>query len=328
MLEAIGLTPVESRLYMALVDNPRSTAPELAKHCELSTRAAARALGQFVRRGFASRLPGKQPTFIAVAPDVSIQPLLSRREDELNQVRTAVHDLTAAFHRASRHTHPAELVEVITGADNIASRAFALQETMQSMLRGIDKPPYVMGSGNVNAARELRRLAQGIEYRVIYDREAVVIPGKLEDIRTSIERGEKARVMVNAPLKLWMVDDSAAIIPIRSSAYSIAAAFVVHPSALLDALIVLFELVWQRAVPLRPAAAPHASTHGASPPEPHEGTNALLTLLASGLTDEAIARSLGLSLRTVQRRIHDLMSLLGAGTRFQAGMAARDRGWI
>jgi len=61
---------------------------------------------------------------------------------------------------------------------------------------------------------------------------------------------------------------------------------------------------------------------------PDESTRALLALLAAGLTDEAIARSLGISLRTVQRRIHDLMETLGATTRFQAGMAARERGWV
>jgi len=61
---------------------------------------------------------------------------------------------------------------------------------------------------------------------------------------------------------------------------------------------------------------------------PDEMTSKLLALLASGVTDEAIARALGLGLRTVQRRISALMSDLNASTRFQAGMAARERGWV
>jgi DNA-binding NarL/FixJ family response regulator len=51
----------------------------------------------------------------------------------------------------------------------------------------------------------------------------------------------------------------------------------------------------------------------------------LLGLLVAGLKDETIARQLGVSLRTVQRRIAALMHELGARTRFQAGVAARDR---
>ncbi|MEH1126371.1 helix-turn-helix domain-containing protein [Micromonospora sp. CPCC 206061] len=67
----------------------------------------------------------------------------------------------------------------------------------------------------------------------------------------------------------------------------------------------------------------------ASPAEvaPDGPTCALLGLLAAGLTDEAIARTLGVSLRTIQRRIHDLLLELGVTTRFQAGLAARERGW-
>jgi DNA-binding NarL/FixJ family response regulator len=54
----------------------------------------------------------------------------------------------------------------------------------------------------------------------------------------------------------------------------------------------------------------------------------LLMLLASGLTDQGIARSLGWSIRTTQRRIHALMDDLGASTRFQMGMSATTRGWL
>ena len=41
-----------------------------------------------------------------------------------------------------------------------------------------------------------------------------------------------------------------------------------------------------------------------------------------------IARKLGISLRTVRRRMAELMSDLGADTRFQAGVEAVRRGWL
>jgi DNA-binding NarL/FixJ family response regulator len=54
----------------------------------------------------------------------------------------------------------------------------------------------------------------------------------------------------------------------------------------------------------------------------------MLTLLVSGLKDEAIARQLGWSLRTMRRRTSRLHELLGADNRFQAGVNAARRGWI
>lgn len=48
----------------------------------------------------------------------------------------------------------------------------------------------------------------------------------------------------------------------------------------------------------------------------------VLQLLAQGCTDEAAARSLGVSLRTVRRVTAELMEKLGAKSRFQAGLKA------
>ena len=48
-------------------------------------------------------------------------------------------------------------------------------------------------------------------------------------------------------------------------------------------------------------------------------------LLAGGATDETIARQLGLSTRTVERRVRAMLDQLGAETRFQAGVQAARR---
>ena len=47
----------------------------------------------------------------------------------------------------------------------------------------------------------------------------------------------------------------------------------------------------------------------------------LLELLGFGLKDEAIARIMGLGLRTIRRRIAGLMAAHGVETRFQLGAA-------
>lgn len=58
------------------------------------------------------------------------------------------------------------------------------------------------------------------------------------------------------------------------------------------------------------------------------GEKALLGLLDTGLTDEAAARQLGVSVRTVRRQMAALMGKLGASSRFQAGHKAAERGWL
>ncbi|KQX78821.1 hypothetical protein ASD51_18650 [Streptomyces sp. Root55] len=52
----------------------------------------------------------------------------------------------------------------------------------------------------------------------------------------------------------------------------------------------------------------------------------ILDALGSGLTDASAARRLGVSLRTYRRRVAELMAVLEAGSRFRAGLRARELG--
>jgi len=62
--------------------------------------------------------------------------------------------------------------------------------------------------------------------------------------------------------------------------------------------------------------------------EPTAATRRLLQLMRTGAIDETIARELGVSLRTVHRRITRLQTLLGARSRFQLGVIACEQGWV
>ncbi|WP_425461105.1 helix-turn-helix domain-containing protein [Kitasatospora atroaurantiaca] len=53
----------------------------------------------------------------------------------------------------------------------------------------------------------------------------------------------------------------------------------------------------------------------------------ILSLFLAGLTDQAAAGQLGISHRTVQRRLTDLMAKAGVDTRIQLGWQAARRGW-
>ena len=62
--------------------------------------------------------------------------------------------------------------------------------------------------------------------------------------------------------------------------------------------------------------------------ELEEKESRILVLLSSGISDSAIARQMEMSQRTVERRIKALMDRLGAQSRFQMGLLARERGWL
>ena len=71
--------------------------------------------------------------------------------------------------------------------------------------------------------------------------------------------------------------------------------------------------------------APDGTYSAAPVPSPLD--RQILALLLTGLTDQAVAAQLGISLRTVQRRVRRLEDLAGVRTRMQLGWYAARNGW-
>jgi DNA-binding CsgD family transcriptional regulator len=101
-------------------------------------------------------------------------------------------------------------------------------------------------------------------------------------------------------------------------------AVMVHSSRLLDALVVLFEHYWDAGMPLHLELAGDAGPGGGTA----AGDRRVLSLLIAGATDETIARQLGVSLRTVRRRIQDMMHAAGAQNRAQMAWHAARHDWL
>jgi DNA-binding CsgD family transcriptional regulator/DNA-binding Lrp family transcriptional regulator len=327
----LGLAEETERVYAALVGMPRCTAAELGDVCGMSAPTVGRLLSQLVKDGLAARAAGRPPRFSAAAPDVAVSALIQEREQQLNEARALMQRLTETHREATRISHPDMAVELLLDRDDISSAVRRLTSGARREVCAFDRPPYVDRPGS-NLDGQLERQRTGVVHRVIYDREAVSWPGRLQgDIVSSVRAGEQARVWPELPLKLVIIDSRAAIIPFSLASGGQAAAYLIHRSPMLVALQSLFEAQWERAVPLleaagQPAGGPVADTQ--QPRQPDGDTRALLALLASGLTDTAIARIQGWSARTTQRRIQRLMNELGASTRFQASLAAARRGWL
>ncbi|MEV4316768.1 hypothetical protein [Actinocrispum sp. NPDC049592] len=77
----------------------------------------------------------------------------------------------------------------------------------------------------------------------------------------------------------------------------------------------------------RTGARRHGSWSGDGGISTHQAARTLLGLLAANLTDESIAPCPGGRLAGVQHRVHDLMREFNVVTRFQLGLAARDKDW-
>jgi DNA-binding Lrp family transcriptional regulator len=327
MLEPIGLGPFDERVYRYVLRSGAVTPAEVAQGVDASTREVGRVLRQLEEQGLVSRLPERPRRFTAVAPDVALEVLITAKQHDLERVRRQTEHLLEEFRAQSERGRSGEFVEVVAGAHAIYTRFLQMERTARDQMRIFDRPPYANPKLGLNAT-EVELLGKGIRYRVIYDRLALDHPGQLDYLEQLTEAGEEARVIPALPMKLIIADERVAMVPLYvddpdSSELRIEEALLVHPGALLNNLVQNFEILWDRAVPLRD---PDKGADSAEGPL-SEQDRQILKLMAAGMKDETIARQLGMGARTLQRRVARLLELLGAETRFQAGIQASRLGW-
>ena len=117
-----------------------------------------------------------------------------------------------------------------------------------------------------------------------------------------------------------LADQGTAMLPLTPN--GAAGALVIRAPLITAALREYFEMLWDRATPLKAERSP-APGDRLTPAQ-----QTVLELMAEGLHDDAIARRAALSVTTVRRHVTAILQRLDVTTRFAAGAAAQRRGWI
>ena len=243
MLEALGVRDEDEAVYRELLSRTQAGVDELAEVVDDDALRVEAALTRLEELGLVSRLPGQPLRVRAARPDVAVDVLVSRRQEELARAQLAARDLLAEMPAEERH-RPEDIVEVLVGRPAIAARFEQLITGTREELLVFDRPPYVADAQRSDTS-VTALLGEGVTVRGIYAPEALELPGALEAAQDAVRAGEQSRVHANVPMKLAIGDRRLAILPV-SSAEIVDAALCIRPSALLDTLVQFFELLWSR----------------------------------------------------------------------------------
>ncbi|MEV0621679.1 LuxR C-terminal-related transcriptional regulator [Nonomuraea sp. NPDC050404] len=322
----LGLNEEEERAYRLLVRAHETDAEGLADELGTTTEAAAATLAGMRGAGLAREVTAGR--YAPVAPELALGPRLAHNQERLDRARQTV-ALLADEHRAGLRRRDADhLIEVLPSRAALREQVRRLQDGAREEVLAFCRAGHVVMPSQDNT-EELEALGRGVAYRVIYEQALLEEPGMVANVAYGIKLGEQSRAVRTLPVRMMIYDRAVALLPLVQHAGGLTetTAALVRDSSLLDALIALFEAQWERATPIRS-------------PEEGQVTDALqrcpldsdelylLSLLVAGVPEKTIASQLGLSLRTVQRRVYHLMRLAGAQTRMQlAWHAARER-WL
>lgn len=236
-------------------------------------------------------------------------------EEELLEVRTLI-EATVAKHRERRSRNSLVVKLDPSGNAVVAAAARLIGQTT----RCVD---LVLATD-----QEISRSAYGALDRLVQDG-GTDISVRLVCTYATLDQGFVARhatahrvdVRVSrvSSLAAVIVDSRIALVCANSAVYQRAS--VVQAPTVIPALRALFDNVWR---------------HASDTSEPVDfGDRArtetvlqVLECLRAGVTDEAAARMLSVSVRTYRRYVAEILAQLGADSRFQAGVRAAELGLL
>lgn len=324
----MGLDARVESIYRGMLAQPTGGVAELAQRMGYTETQVRSGLDQLVDLGLLTPSRETAGGLRPVSPEAGLEQLLRRQEEDLARRQHALALSKAAAARAVaeyadlRPNTETDGAERLVGLDAIQSRLEALTWELDRECLSIT-PGGAQSQASLDASRPLdeQALERGIDMRIVYQDSVRNDPATFAYAQWTTANGGEVRTSPMLPPRLLVFDRTTAVVPIDPANSRLGALCTTAPG-IVASLVTLFEQTWDTAVPL--GTVRRQATEGGVTREERE----LLKLLASGMTDEAAGKRLGVSLRTVRRQMSALMERLEATSRFEAGLKAAQRGWL
>jgi DNA-binding CsgD family transcriptional regulator len=195
------------------------------------------------------------------------------------------------------------------------------QHRLATLNPASEYPDDLLEASLERAAADLQR---GVVLQALHQRSMLAQPRRARYLWQLEQLGAQVRLREYLPFRMMIFDERAAGCSMNLSS-TVTETFLLRGQRLVTLLSRMFDSLWLEAEPLPPAGAEQRTPTASSLTAQHL---TILRCLDDGATDQAIARALGVTPRTVTRRLNEIYDELGVQSRFQAGSAARRLGLV
>ncbi len=252
-----------------------------------------------------------------VTPAVALARQLGPLEHEIAERRRRTIELAATFEpfmalSAQANNASSDSLTVLEGGDRINTALNMATSQCQTEMLTVQPSDRVSERSLLLGLERDRPLIQrGVRLRTVYQHTARHNPEQLAYAARLSDGKAEYRTLDELVSRLIICDETVAFLPLRDDQQ--AALEVRHPG-LIRYLIKVFEFMWNRAVPLNVGTPYRIDPAGIT-----EIQHSIAKFLVEGHVDEAIARRLGMNVRTCRAHIAKLATALGSGSRAQLG---------
>ncbi|GAA3488592.1 helix-turn-helix transcriptional regulator [Streptomyces cremeus] len=253
---------------------------------------------------------------LPVPPSAALGQLLHPIEKEMQDRRLLTAQLADAFEpfmaisaQVSATTHSITVLEGLKRInDTLDVSAAQCQKEVLTIQPGGGRRENILEQA---LKRGQPLVDRGVAMRTLYQHTVRHSQGTLAYAERMAQGQVEIRTLEELVDRLMIFDRSVAYIPVNDDRH---VALEIRQPALVAYLTQVFEQFWNHAVPLLEPVAYDPTPEGISGVQ-----RSIAKLLIEGYVDEAIARRLGMNVRTCRAHIAKLAASLGSGSRAQLG---------
>lgn len=286
-------------------------------------------IGELVARGFIRQTPDPD-CWEVVPPRTALGAYAADIEQRLGMVRASTGALDQLWRRAVGVQHAPGLppeIDLLVGTQDIAQRIRTLlRSSTQRVWWAVEgsRAAHLLLQEEVRQETGLLEARPRVDVRLMMDTSLLQDDAAMALLEGSARAGHQVRVRHGIPFSL-VLGDTTALLDLTAFDRLGQGSVQTQLPPMVAALARLLEEIFALSTSYGEAADALATEGG---PPLDERDRQILALLTVGTSDQAVARQIGVSVRTVERRVRLIMDNLGTATRFQAGVQAVRRGWV
>lgn len=317
----VDLTDEAVAIYRQAVRDGGFAVASISDRMQLPKETCRERIDELLTLGLVTKAASGD-TIVPVNPRIAAAEITDRIEAEIRQKHEDIARINAITVRLlMRYESGRGFWDEIQGVDGLPAVRLALEAAANQCDRDVvcavsDAVRQPLGLEE-SLPRDLDMLSRNVSMRLLcqtamrYNRHTVGY------VKAVSQRGARVRTLDEFFKSLIIFDRKVAFIPCADNENS--SIVIRHPS-IVGFLYDLFNRSWTVASPFETGSQVDTDIADSLA---HPLTRRIILLLTDGEKDEAIARRLGISVRTCRKHIASLMSELGADSRFQAGYLSR-----
>lgn len=316
---------VVSTVYLTLINNPRTRRGDLTT-LKLSAEKVEAALTALAGRGLIE--PRPDGTFEVAPPEPALSAFAAEVDRKLRRVRASAYQLGVLHRRAREQVAEDELNLAARPLGSLADIRVATAEivaeaeiSIMTMRSCGARTEQILTAENPDHDRVHRNTSgTRVQRAAVYDARLLELDGALDILHRRQASGEDVRIADNVPFSAVTVDGRMAVLDLSNLDADGAGSLELSRGSVVEAITLVMTDFFGRGTRLPQSGGRLRSSE--------DRDQMILSLLVAGTSDATVARQLGISVRTVERRVSQIMERLGTSSRMQTGAEAVRRNLV